>query len=103
MMLAKAPQPATPVDFEVPAGACDCQRTSTVTPRSSRSFRGAYTPEMALPEDMTAAPASAISRTVPQYLNRPFRHISIGYSTASFPNRNCRECWRAGSRAYPVW
>jgi predicted TIM-barrel fold metal-dependent hydrolase len=52
---AKAPQPATPVNFDVPAGACDChthvygdpQRFPFVSAR-------AYTPETALPDEMSA-------------------------------------------------
>ena len=53
--LAKAPQPATPVDFEVPAGACDCHTHIHGDPRKFPFFPGrAYTPEMALPEEMAA-------------------------------------------------
>lgn len=55
MMLAKAPQPATPVDFEVPAGACDCHTHIHGDPEKFPFFPGrVYTPGMALPEEMTA-------------------------------------------------
>jgi len=53
--LAKAPQPATPVDFEVPAGACDCHTHIHGDPEKFPFFPGrVYTPEMALPEEMAA-------------------------------------------------
>jgi predicted TIM-barrel fold metal-dependent hydrolase len=53
--LAKAPQPATPVDFEVPAGACDCHTHIHGDPEKFPFFPGrAYTPGMALPEEMAA-------------------------------------------------
>jgi len=53
--LAKASQPATPVDFEVPAGACDCHTHIHGDPEKFPYFPGrAYTPEMALPEEMSA-------------------------------------------------
>jgi len=53
--LAKAPQPATPVDFEVPPGACDCHTHIHGDPEKFPFFPGrAYTPEMALPEEMAA-------------------------------------------------
>jgi predicted TIM-barrel fold metal-dependent hydrolase len=55
MMHAKAPQPATPVDFEVPAGACDCHTHIHGDPGMFPFSAGrAYTPAMALPEEMTA-------------------------------------------------
>lgn len=53
--LAKAPQPATPVDFEVPAGACDCHTHIHGDPEKFPFFSGrVYTPAMALPEEMAA-------------------------------------------------
>jgi predicted TIM-barrel fold metal-dependent hydrolase len=53
--LAKASQPATPVNFEVPAGACDCHTHIHGDPKKFPYFLGrAYTPEMALPEEMAA-------------------------------------------------
>jgi len=53
--LAKASQPATPVDFEVPAGACDCHTHIHGDPEKFPFFSGrVYTPEMALPEEMAA-------------------------------------------------
>jgi len=53
--LAKASQPATAVTFEVPANACDCHthifgRPDQFPYRPGRT----YTPEMALPEEMSA-------------------------------------------------
>ena len=53
--LAKASQPATPVDFEVPAGACDCHTHIHGDPEKFPFFAGrVYTPEVALPEEMAA-------------------------------------------------
>src|SRR6516164_4528613 len=52
---AKASQPATKVDFDVPAGACDCHTHIHGDPANFPWFAGrTYTPEMALPEEMTA-------------------------------------------------
>lgn len=53
--LAKASQPATPVKFDVPAGACDCHTHIHGDPVKFPWFAGrVYTPEMALPEEMSA-------------------------------------------------
>ncbi|MEO8039571.1 MAG: amidohydrolase family protein [Betaproteobacteria bacterium] len=53
--LAKASQPGTPVDFEVPAGACDCHTHIHGDPAKFPYFPGrVYTPETALPEEMAA-------------------------------------------------
>src|ERR671928_813503 len=52
---AKASQPATPVNFDVPAGACDCHTHIHGDPAKFPWFAGrTYTPEMALPDEMTA-------------------------------------------------
>jgi predicted TIM-barrel fold metal-dependent hydrolase len=52
---AKASQPATNVNFDVPAGACDCHTHIHGDPARFPWFPGrTYTPEMALPEEMTA-------------------------------------------------
>jgi len=52
---AKASQPSTPVNFDVPAGACDCHTHIHGDPAKYPWFPGrTYTPEMALPEEMTA-------------------------------------------------
>src|SRR5881296_3999061 len=52
---AKASQPATPVHFEVPAGACDCHTHIHGDPEKFPFFSGrVYTPETALPEEMAA-------------------------------------------------
>jgi predicted TIM-barrel fold metal-dependent hydrolase len=52
---AKAAQPATPVSFEVPRGACDCHTHIHGDPAKFPFFPGrVYTPEMALPEEMAA-------------------------------------------------
>jgi predicted TIM-barrel fold metal-dependent hydrolase len=52
---AKASQPATPVNFDVPSGACDCH-THIFGPRSQFPYwpGRTYTPETALPEEMSA-------------------------------------------------
>lgn len=50
-----ASQPATPVDFEVPAGACDCHTHIHGPPDRFPFFpRRVYTPETALPDEMAA-------------------------------------------------
>src|SRR5215470_3096631 len=55
MAFAKASQPATPVDFEVPTGACDCHTHIHADPEKFPFFSGrVYTPEVALPEEMAA-------------------------------------------------
>src|SRR5258708_5658178 len=52
---ATASQPSTPIDFEVPAGACDCHTHIFGDPRQFPLFAGrTYTPEPASPEEMTA-------------------------------------------------
>jgi predicted TIM-barrel fold metal-dependent hydrolase len=52
---AKASQPATPVNFDVPAGACDCHTHIHGDAQKFPFFAGRiYTPEMALPEEMAA-------------------------------------------------
>ena len=52
---ARAAQPATPVSFEVPRGACDCHTHIHGDPGKFPFFPGrVYTPEMALPEEMAA-------------------------------------------------
>ncbi len=52
---AKASQPATPVNFDVPAGACDCHTHIHGDPGTFPYFPGrVYTPETALPEEMAA-------------------------------------------------
>jgi predicted TIM-barrel fold metal-dependent hydrolase len=53
--LAKAAQPVTPVNFEVPAGACDCHTHIFADPGKFPLFAGrGYTPETAEPDEMTA-------------------------------------------------
>src|SRR5882672_8419801 len=52
---AKAAQPSTAVNFEVPANACDCHTHIFGDPKVYPFFTGrVYTPEPALPQDMTA-------------------------------------------------
>jgi len=52
---AKASQPATAVNFDIPAGACDCHTHIHGDPAQYPWFAGrTYTPEMALPEEMSA-------------------------------------------------
>jgi predicted TIM-barrel fold metal-dependent hydrolase len=51
----KASQPATPVNFDVPPGACDCHTHIHGDPETFPYFSGrVYTPETALPEEMAA-------------------------------------------------
>ena len=53
--VAKAVQPATPVNFDVPAGACDCHTHIHGDPEKFPFFAGrVYTPEPASPEEMSA-------------------------------------------------
>jgi predicted TIM-barrel fold metal-dependent hydrolase len=53
--LAKAAQPATPVNFDVPPDACDCHTHIHGDPDRFPFFAGrVYTPETALPEEMVA-------------------------------------------------
>ncbi|WP_316233071.1 amidohydrolase family protein [Bradyrhizobium sp. SZCCHNPS2010] len=52
---AKAAQPSTPVDFDVPAHACDCHTHIHGDPKTFPFFAGrVYTPEQASPEEMAA-------------------------------------------------
>src|SRR6201995_794046 len=52
---AKASQPSTPVNFDVPAGACDCHTHIHGDPAKFPFFSGrVYTPELASPEEMSA-------------------------------------------------
>ena len=52
---AKAAQPATAVNFAMPAGACDCHTHIHGDPAKFPFFAGrVYTPETALPEEMAA-------------------------------------------------
>ena len=52
---AKASQPATPVNFAVPANACDCHTHIHADPTRFPFFAGrVYTPETASPEEMLA-------------------------------------------------
>ena len=51
----KAAQPSTPVNFDVPAGACDCHTHIHGDPAKFPFFAGrVYTPEPASPEEMSA-------------------------------------------------
>ncbi len=53
--LATAAQPSTPVNFDVPAGACDCHTHIHGDPEKFPFFSGrVYTPELASPEEMSA-------------------------------------------------
>jgi predicted TIM-barrel fold metal-dependent hydrolase len=54
-VLAKAAQPSTPVNFDVPAEACDCHTHIHADPAKFPFFAGrVYTPELASPEEMSA-------------------------------------------------
>src|SRR5262245_60155682 len=51
---AKASQPATAVDFDVPDNACDCHTHIHADPEKFPFFSGRiYTPELASPEEMS--------------------------------------------------
>ena len=53
--LATASQPSTPVNFDVPAGACDCHTHIHPDPDKFPFFASrVYTPELASPEEMAA-------------------------------------------------
>src|ERR1700694_3645607 len=53
--LATATQPSTAVNFDIPAGACDCHTHIHADPEKFPFFSGrVYTPELASPEEMTA-------------------------------------------------
>src|SRR5205085_2465324 len=53
--IAEPSQPATPVNFAVPAGACDCHTHIHGDPAKYTWFEGrVYTPELASPEEMKA-------------------------------------------------
>src|SRR6202171_5068294 len=52
--LATAAQPSTPVNFDIPAGACDCHTHIHADPEKFPFFAGrVYTPELASPKEMT--------------------------------------------------
>jgi predicted TIM-barrel fold metal-dependent hydrolase len=54
-LFANAAQPATPVNFDVPADACDCHTHIFGDPRQFPLFAGrVYTPETASPEEQAA-------------------------------------------------
>ena len=54
-LLAKATQPATPVNFDIPANACDCHTHIIGDPKQFPFWSGrTYTPEAALPAEMSA-------------------------------------------------
>jgi predicted TIM-barrel fold metal-dependent hydrolase len=50
---AKPSQPSTPVSFDVPAGACDCH-THIHAPQFPYFAGRVYTPDMAMPDEMSA-------------------------------------------------
>src|SRR5258707_10296889 len=53
--LGTAAQPSTAVNFDVPAGACDCHTHIHGDPEKFPFFAGrVYTPELASPEEMAA-------------------------------------------------
>jgi predicted TIM-barrel fold metal-dependent hydrolase len=63
--LAKAAQPATPVDFDVPAPACDCHTHIHGDPQRFPFFAGrVYTPPTALPEELAALHRTLLVRRV---------------------------------------
>ena len=87
---AKAAQPATPVNFDVPAGACDCHTHIHPDPAKFPFFAGrVYTPELASPEEMTALHKAL------QHGARGDRHAVA--STAPTTRPRC-SAWRRGDR-----
>ncbi len=78
--LPKAAQPATPVNFEVPAGACDCHTHIFGDPKQFPFFAGrVYTPETALARGDGGAPPRAAHRArgdrdAERLRHRQFRH-----------------------------
>jgi predicted TIM-barrel fold metal-dependent hydrolase len=51
----RAAQPSTPVNFDIPAGACDCHTHIHADPEKFPFYSGrVYTPEPASPEEMSA-------------------------------------------------
>ena len=92
---ANASQPATIVNFDVPAGACDCHTHIHGDPAKFPWFAGrTYTPEAALPEEMTALhKALDLGRT----------HLPFGTSLRRLRPRKGRSLrhritWRRGRR-----
>jgi predicted TIM-barrel fold metal-dependent hydrolase len=62
---AKAAQPATPVNFDVPARACDCHTHIHGDPQQFPFFAGrVYTPPTALPEELAALHRALLVRRV---------------------------------------
>src|ERR1700674_964861 len=54
-VFATAAQPSTPVNFDIPTGACDCHTHIHGDPAKFPFFAGrVYTPELASPEEMSA-------------------------------------------------
>src|SRR3979409_1145277 len=54
-VFAAAAQPSTPVNFDIPTGACDCHTHIHPDPAKFPMFAGrVYTPELASPEEMSA-------------------------------------------------
>ena len=98
--LAKASQRATPVDFDVPAGACDCHAHIHGDPDKFPFFPGrAYTPETVLPEDMAALhKALHVQRMV---IVTPSAHGTDDSATLCGMSARCRGHRRqdAGERA----
>jgi predicted TIM-barrel fold metal-dependent hydrolase len=63
--LAKAAQPVTPVNFDVPAPACDCHTHIHGDPQRFPFFAGrVYTPPTALPEELAALHRTLLVRRV---------------------------------------
>ena len=85
---ATAAQPATPVTFEVPAGACDCHTHIHGDPARFPFFAGrTYTPEPALPEEMAA-------------LHKALHIQRVVIVTLSvYGTDNAATLWHAGARA----
>src|SRR5438477_4162177 len=69
--LANASQPSTPVNFDVPAGACDCNTHIHADPDKFPFFSGrVYTPEPASPEEMSALQGAAYRKRGDRHAER---------------------------------
>jgi predicted TIM-barrel fold metal-dependent hydrolase len=63
--LAKAAQPVTPVNFDVPAATCDCHTHIHGDPQRFPFFEGrVYTPPTALPEELAALHRALLVRRI---------------------------------------
>ena len=96
---AAASQPSTPVNFDVPAHACDCHTHIHGDPAKFPFFAGrVYTPEPASPEEMAALhKALHIQRVVivtPSVYGTDNSATLFGMKARGDDPRQCRGCGR---------